>query len=272
MTLNQEVGQFLMKGFVRKKSEAPRFSRQKIATDLNVSLSFVSQILSGKRALPPDLVEPFCEILDLDTEQKNWLGQKVLSSRKLNVSPGLLKKTDLRTAQNGYPEVPWTNQPKDNFWMLRQWYYFAILDVTSLKDFDHSVAYIARRLMLPLPMVTDAVEKLLDAGILLSVNGELKKNDRHIYFQSARSKDDLRTFHKLAMTKAISELEQYISDEDVAKRFMSTYMITAPKEKIEWAKQQVVQFMQFMTAELASETPDELYQLSVQFFPLTKRK
>lgn len=270
MEVKNQIAHILKSAYLRKKAENRRFSMQVLANKLEISLPFLSQVLSGKRALPPELANPMCDILDLDNEKRDWITRGLLQSRKLKGSTGLLAKLRQESALSLGKAEEWTIQPKSNFWILHEWFHLAILDATLLKDFDGSIGFLAQRLGLPTSVIENSVKKMLDADILVKTSdGKIRKKHKLNDFHSQSSKTDIRAYHAVAMEKAKETLRTKTLEEDVEQRLITTYTMTVPRDKVSWAKQQIAEFIKSIAAELSTDRPEEVYQLGIQFFPLT---
>lgn len=265
--MSKTVASLLRGAFERKKSENPRFSMEMLARRVGVSRPFVSQLLAGKRALPAELVDSLREALDLDAEQVDWLSRAVLSSRRLKGSAGVLR--GLRDKRPGQAR-PWRSQPKSHFWMLEDWHYIALADATLLRDYDGTPSFLARRLGLSAAVVTGALARMREAGILEEKEGMLRKAENFADFHSGGSKEELRAYHQASLDKAKEELRRRTAPKSLEERLITTATFTVNRNKIPWARQQVAEFLRTMAAALAEGEGEEVYQLSVQLFPLSQ--
>ncbi len=271
--INRNIAKILKSAFEKRKQENSRFSLGLLALKLNISKSFASLILSGKRALPPELATDFCKLLKLDIEQRDLILRGVLLSRKLPENKGLLSGIrPKRNSQNDGRKRKWVDPNDSHFWILREWYYFAILDSTLLKGFDGSANFIATALGLDLETTRAAIKKLQGSGFLELVSGKLVKSNKLNAFNSIDAKNDLRAYHSASIEIAKETMASRAKLEDLEKRLITTGTVTVAKEKVVWAKQQIAEFLCSLIEQLSEdELPDDVYQISIQFLPLTNR-
>lgn len=264
-----KVASTLKTAYRRKKKENPRFSMQLIANRLGISLPFTSQILSGKRKLTPELVEGFARILDLDDEQRDLIARQTLLSKKLKASTGILTNLDEQKQPKWDAKNDWPTNEKNLFWVLQDIRLIAILNATLLKGYDGTTVFLAERLRLPSAFVEEAVEKLLAAKLLVQKRGKILKSQEHDLFQSALRKEEIQAFHRQCLENARGALND--KNADLEARYLTGYITTASTEKIEWARRQAADFMKYLVEELSSAPGDEIYQVSLQLLPISKK-
>lgn len=265
-----EAAEILRKAFLHKKKSKSSFSLKAVASKVGVSAPFLSQVFSGKRNIPIGMIDEVCRILDLDTERRDFIFRSVLKGRSQAGRSGI---ADGLNGARAVEKPDWNFQSVSKFWVLEDWHYLPLLNCTLLKDYDGTTTFLAERLSLPLAEVEAAVTRLREAGLLKpDIHGVLRKASRFNDFQSAGSKEGIRKFHRAGMAKAATTLTEQTTDEDLECRLITTFVLTSPKGKLPWAKQRIREFLDEMTAELTAEPAEEVYQLGIQFFPLTKKK
>ncbi|RYG69998.1 DUF4423 domain-containing protein, partial [bacterium] len=233
--------------------------------------SFLSQIINGQRPIPLENFEALCSALDLDKESRDELLKRGLQERGLSrPSPIAFNSTPL--AERPAAGNTWAAATSKQFSVLENWYVIAILDATLLEDYDGSVGYLAQRLNLSAVVVEETMAKLLMAGLLEEQDGRLMKRTLLMEFNSGAKQAELTSFNKALLERAVETLAHENSPEDRERRLVTGLMITGSAEKVAWAKQAILGIMRQVADEMGNGPAQDLYQLSVQFFPLSRRK
>lgn len=250
----------LLKKYVTKR----KISLRSLAAELELSPSFLSRVMSGAKPIPYALLLRLIDALDIEPE--------IASTLKNSHSVQL---EDLKAPRKGPAEVQtslqeWELAETPDFNILRQWFYLALLDITTLTNFDGTTKMMAQRLGLSLTATEIAVRELLAKGLLVEEKGRLRKTRKKLRWGSAQALNDIRHFHDQMLEKAQIELRQATSQEEFSRRLIMGITVTASERKIEAAKKKLSECLHEIANDLIQETGDEVYHLSGQFFPLTK--
>lgn len=240
--------------FERKRQSSPGFSLRALARRLKVSPSFISRILSGKKPIPSALREPLARALDIEPE--------------LLTSPAPRKRAKPSVVN---PEVEgWSLADTAAYQILRNWYYIAILELTTLKDFDGRPETISRRLKLA-PQTTDvALRELVGLKLLKLTDGKYSKTDAKLRFTSAKSSHLIRKFHDDLLQKSQQELRTALAEEDFQKRLITGITVSATPESVQAAKRKLAACLHEIANDLTAQPGTDVYHLAAQLFPLTK--
>jgi uncharacterized protein (TIGR02147 family) len=259
-----ETHLWLREYLTKKKETTPGFSLRTLAKRLSISHSFLSRMLNGKKPIPLVLLPRFQLALDIENEVFERIRKSFEGAQDSPVH------VPTKTVVNSAIE-DWELTGKKILKILRNWFYVAILDLTLLKDFDGSTDMICRRLGISTTAAEVAIRELLALGFLkTAIDGRLLKSGRKLHFGSAVSRKEIRQFHKLYLKKSEEQLDTATKPEDFARRLISGITLTVPQNRVSYAKTRIWEFMHELSNELTSEEGDDVYQLGVQFFPLTK--
>ena len=165
----------------------------------------------------------------------------------------------------------WELSDKASFTILRQWFYLAILEFTTLPSFDGSLEVIAKRLGISLPSVEVATRELESLGLLKDFGGRLVKAQKHLRWGTSKHLQEIRKFHGQLLQKAQDALVKETGEEDFARRLITGIMLTTSPQKVATAKQKLAEFLHELAEELHDEDGHDVYHLSAQLFPLTKK-
>ena len=254
--------------FDRKRSKNPSYSLRALARDLGKSAPFVSQLFRGKRRVPFDLISSLAEVLEMDEMARRELS---FSSVFHSALPESIKndlgetfKVQSTGEFRSYEESLLTE-----FDLLRNWYYVAILDLVSLKQFQPNPAWIAKKLKISLYQVETALKALFAAGLLIEKDGRWVKSKHKLRFSTKASKESVRLFHRQMIEKSLSELTTKTDEISFQKRLISGMSIATNPKNLERAKNRLNEMI-FELSEILSEGEcTELYQFNLQLFALT---
>lgn len=241
----------LRKYLERKRKSSPGFSIRALAKRLNVSASFLSRVLNGKKPLPPDLLPRLAQALD--------------------VEPELLAAKSKRKVTSVTPAVAdWVLADNEATQILRNWYYIPILELTTLAGFDGRMESIARRLNLSIATTEIALRELVGLKLLRVQGQRYQKTHNKLRITSAKSVPLIRKFHDEMLEKSQQELRTAHSEDEFQKRLITGITISANPEKVQAAKRRLADFLHELANDLTSAPGTEVYHLAAQLFPLTK--
>ncbi len=250
--------EILKEHFERKKRAG--YSLRALARDLGVSPAFVSNVFAAKKKVPLKLAEKLVRILDIDKETA------------LEIRRQLLPPDDKSSSVYKSPasSTNWKVTSKKGLSALKQWYYLAAMECTLLEDYDGSAEYISRRLEVPLPSIRVALKDLVSLGLLIEKDGRVQKPSRRLRFSSSESQQEIRNFHRQMLRRADEELGNS-SPEAFEKRLITGLTITADPARLAVAKKMLSDSLHEIANYLSSSSPGEVYHLSAQLVPLTKK-
>lgn len=261
--------QFLRGIFLEKKARNTAYSMRAFARDLGMSQALLSLIFSGKRPLSIKQASQIAILLQFPKEVEERFLESTLLSLPVNSKlVGRLKKSkELAGARLAQPLF--TEYEAERFKAISQWYHVAILDLTTTKGFSSDPAWIARRLQIATIEVRDAIERLLLLGLLERKGKRLVKSEKTIYFATQKSELAIRTFHHQMITKALDQLQKTEPDA-FSKREISALTLAIPRARIDEARKKIKKLQEEMARLFVSDECDEIYQLNMQFFPLSQ--
>lgn len=252
----------LLRGVLYSRQERnSQYSLRAFARDLGVSHAYLSRVLSGKLKLSAKKAFKFSQVLDLDEEvSKAFLKSTLAEPSKKNEE----QKLEPRREPFFFLEI-------DQFKLFSEWHHFAILDLTTVKGFQPNTAWIAKRLGISKNEVSIAVKRLMRLGLLRRNGKKWEKTHEHLAIPTTKSHQAMRQLHSSLINLALETLA-LDKKSDYEKRDISGAMfainskrLPQAKKKIEKSRRQLLQF-------LSKGECDELYQLNVQLFSLTRGK
>jgi len=270
----QSTHQILRKYFDRKRRTTAGASLRSIAKRLDLSPSFLSRILSGQKPVPYPVLAPLCQALDVEHEVFVTLKAAYVPDG----SPAEVQdcyrvagppKKGKRSVESSLED--WDLANAKTMLVLRQWFYLPILEFTTLETYDGDLAEMARRLGLPPPLVEIAVRELKEHGLLLEKNGKLVKTKKKLRWGSGKSVEQIRKFHDEMLERAQHELRNFSENADVENRLVTGITLTSSPEKVRALKGKLAEFLHELANELMEAEGEDVFHLSAQLFPLTRK-
>jgi len=264
------VSKILKAAFQKAKSDRRKISIRYLAGRLNLSPTFVYQIINGQRAAKPEIYKKFCEILDIENEKREFILNQCYKNR------GLLKdeapELQRHNFRSSLANEEWTHAPQSTFKFLKSWKYIAILETTMLGRYDGTPDFIANNLNLDIGDVKRAIQELKEANLLQMKDGKLKKSVKLLDFSSAHSKKEIQEFHKQNLDLAKDCLESSQELADANERLIASFQFVCRKSEVLVARQRLTEFFQMLASDFAVTDGDEIYQFSAQLFPLRQAR
>lgn len=243
------------------------YSVRAFARDLSVSPAFISMVLNRKKNLSIARAQQISEILVMEPEEKrNFLRAVAISSMaRRNSAQYLRELLDVPKEATQEAKLLQTDVLK----VLTSWYHVAILDYTTCQGFISSTQWVARKLGISPIQVRDAVDRLQRLGLIQIKGNRWVKKDKHLNMPTSIPEEHLRKFHEEMIEKAKENLAKQ-AKEDFERRDISCATIAIDPKNRELAIRKIQRFHKEMAALLTEGTAKEVYQLNIQFFPLTK--
>jgi uncharacterized protein (TIGR02147 family) len=264
----------LRDAYLHRREKNKGYTLSSFARDLGVSKSLLSRILSGDRPVSMKMVLQISATLNLSETKSKALLLSVIknSSRNAKISKKvklMLEKELDKSIEASKPN--YTIVEVERFKAMANWYHLAIMYLTNVRGFKNQPLWIAKKLGISSTEVRDAIERLIALGILKEEKGELKLTNESVYVKTHKSEFAVRKFHEQMITKAQDELKK-TDQESFNKRLINGITFTCSESQIELIKEKIDRFQDEILALAGSGNKEELYQMNIQFFPLTKQE
>jgi uncharacterized protein (TIGR02147 family) len=223
------------------------------AKALQVDPASLHRILTGKRAVTPRTLEKFAQKLQFSPAET----EHFRCSNSFVQAPAL-KQIDFAQTEN------------DVFEVISDWQHLAIMELLTLKDFQQDEKWVAERLGLSIHEARASVERLFRTGFLEIKDGRWVLCSRHNSF----AKDGFTTVARQKLQKTfLAKASEAIDTLTMKDRDNSGVTIAIDKKQFPQFIEKINNFRREMAAFAEkSKKPNEVYQLTVAFFPLTKNK
>ncbi|MEW6041120.1 MAG: TIGR02147 family protein [Elusimicrobiota bacterium] len=234
------------------------------------SPSVLKFIIDGKRNLSQEGINKFIDALGLTQKRSAYF-------------QGLVNFNQAKTekAKNRYfnelikltPGTQFKHVEKNQYEFYSKWYYSAIRELVTIKDFNDDPAWIAEHLHPPISLreAKNAVSTLLKLGFIKrNKDGKLIQAAPLITTGNEISSLSIRNFHRQMIGLAGESLE---SVQNKRREISSLTMGISEKSFME-IKERIAAFEDEILETISKDTEktEHVYQLNFQFFPLNSNR
>ncbi len=238
-----------------KQSENPQYSMRAFSRDMGIHSSTICQVIKGKRRLPLKHAHRFAKKMSLAPNEKT-LFMESLYRTKTNIDDIKISKLDERFIID-----------ESHHKVIAEWEHFAILELFEFDDFKLTSKEVAFQLGIDISRAEIVINNLLTASLLtINTDGEFQRTHNDIRTTEDISNQALKDSHKETLEMGINKIEEI----EVELREFSSTTVAIDLEKLPEAKTIIREFNQKMTELLRDGKKTDVYQLAIQFFPLTE--
>lgn len=238
------LSQILKIELERRQSNNQAYSLRAFSRFLGISPATLSQSISGKRNLSTKKMTAVLkklgyspkELLDIAVTDEN---EKTIHSQKL----------ELRD---------------DEFKLISDWVYFAILSLGELPEAKSDPRWIARKLHIKVELVNVALTRLSKMGIIEIKNGRYKQIAPPLKTTSDIPSEAIKNYHRGILDLAKNKLDEVTVEE----RDYASITMAINSKHLKKAKEITKKYKRDMMKLLEHGRKDRVYQLSLQLFPL----
>jgi uncharacterized protein (TIGR02147 family) len=239
----------------QKQRANSHYSLRAYSRDLGVHPATMSQILKGNRPLPMKDIPRVVERLNLGPKEKTLFVESIYKG-KISLDHIKLDEHDNRFILD-----------ESHHRIISEWEHYAVLELFELSEFLPVISEIARRLKITENRAEVVVNNLLTAQLLtVEPTGQLKKVHEDIRTTEDIKSQALKESHKETLMMGLDKLEEV----EVELRDFSSATVAIDLKKLPEAKVIIREFRQKMAALLRDGEKTDVYQLAIQFYPLTE--
>ena len=260
--------EFLGRWYAAKKETNPRFSHRAFVRRTGQrSPSLLKDVIEGRRNLTSATTEAFCHALRLNASESAFF-------------TALVDLNQARTPKDkneAWRRIAATRRFMDarrlegeGFRYLSDWYFPAIRELASCRDFQPDPAWIAQNLR---PRITkkqarDALDLLLDLGLLeRDENGTIRPTEASVVTSHHVRGLAVRNYHSTMLARAQEAVDTFSGQE---RHFCSvTASIPLPLVPTLKAELDRVQERLLDLCDSQEEEADHVIQINLHFFPLS---
>lgn len=236
----------LQRELAKRCEKNPKYSLRAFARELGISHAFLSMVLSGKRSLPSKAATKIAENLKLLPGEKKFFLENLDFTKNTPTVHGTI---DL-----------------DKFFLISNWYHYAILSLLEVKKAKFKAGWIAKRLNISVEDAQDAMDRLVRLGLIKQQGQRWKQTGLPLRFENKISTYATRKYHKQVLTKAIHSLE---TDPMSTRDFSGNTLAIDPKV-LPFAIEKIRKFRRQLAKQLEAMAPStRVYNLMIQLFPVS---
>jgi uncharacterized protein (TIGR02147 family) len=245
-----------------RQKRNPSYSLRAFARDLDLQPSNASEIIRGLSGLSPQSGAEIAKKLGLSEEETHWF----LTSIEAFHGRGFRKekakaKLESILAQNGFDDLS-----LERFKIISDWYHFALLELTDTKDFSSDPAWIAQRLNISETEACEAIERLIQFGLLEQKRDGTLKQTKSTSVAGGIPSREIRKHHSQILHKA----EEALTQVEIDARDFSAITMAIPQSMLPEAGKLIRDFRRKLHRILttSAEPKDRVYILGIQLFPV----
>lgn len=234
----------LKKELERRKSFTPSYSVRKFARDLDISPAQLSQLISEKRNISDKILQKISKSLELSSSESKQL-------RNISGREPTSTKNELR---------------EDHFKLISDWYHFAILSLSEIKGSKADSRYVSKKFGISLEEANEAIFRLRRLGLIKIHNDDtFEQVQKDLHIESKTKNESIQKYH----TQNLRLSEYKLKTIEPERREFSSMTMAIDPSKLARARTLINQFKEDMTDLLEAGNKKEVYQLSIQLFPLS---
>lgn len=249
MLEQRAIQKLLHETLISTQLKNPAFSVRALAKKLGMQASAVSEIIKGKRKISVKLARRIAEKLSLSPKET----QSLLSLFNVESSDAKVDSS--------------VEIANEQFFVISEWYHFAILSLAETTRFKSEPQWIAQRLNIKVSEAQEALDRLVHLGMLIYKNKKYQLTGEQFKTQDGVSHVAIRKSHHQSLDRA----KQSLDNDSVALRDMFSMTLSMDVEQLPEARQLIRKFANQLTHLLeSSPRKNEVYKLGIQLFPLTQ--
>lgn len=238
-----------------KQRANPHYSLRAYARDAGVHPATMSQILKGNRPLPLKDSAKLVEMMNLGPKERTLFFESLYKS-KMSIDQIKIEETHERFMLD-----------ESHHKIIAEWEHYTVLDLFDLVNFQASLTEISQRLGITENRADVVVNNLLTAGLLkVDTDGSFFKVHEDVRTTEDIKSQALKDAHKETLKIGLEKLEKI----ECELRDFSSTTVAIDLNKLPEAKTIIREFRQKMTALLREGEKTDVYQLAIQFYPLTQ--
>ena len=238
-----------------KQRNNPHYSLRAYARDIGIHPATLSQIINGKRPLPMKDSASVAGKLNLGPKERTLFMESLIRSKSALDQIKISDEDTRFMLDESYYKV------------IAEWEHYALLELFDVAGFTGTVEEVTVKLDLTPNRAEVVIKNLLTCGLLEKNEfGKLEKVHARITTTEDIKSQALRDSHKEVLAMGAEKLDQI----EVELRDFSSLTMALDLNKLAEAKSIIREFRQKMIEMLDGGQRSDVYQLAIQFYPLTK--
>lgn len=261
--------EYLKDFYEAEKGRSPTFSFRNFSRRIGVkSPSHMKRVIDGERSLTPTMVERYAKAIGLDLEATAYFGQLV----QLNDArtPADREHAYQRlSASRHYRRAHRLDAHQAEY--CAHWYIPAVRELAARSDFEDDPTWIADQIS---PAITvreakGALDTLFELGLLVrDARGRVTQRDAVVSTGAQTKWVHVTRYHRAMLKQASDAIDHFRAEE----RDLSAVALGIDGNAMPRLKQRLSEFRQELLRDFSASDPDQIVQIGLQIFPLTKKR
>ena len=241
----------------KKQRLNPHYSLRAFARDIDVHPSTLSAVFKGNRALPFKCARVVARKLALSPKEETLFLESLLKT-KTKLDAIEVSASDERFMLD-----------ESHYKVIAEWEHFAVLELFKTKNFNGTENEIAKKLGITESRAEIVLNHLIVSGLVKQgVDGKLSPTHEKVRTTEDIQSQAIHQGHKEALELGIKKLDEVAVD----LRDFSEMVLAIDVNRVSEAKTIIREFRQKMSALLRDGEKKDVYQLAIQFYPLTETR
>ncbi len=230
--------------------------------------ALVSDVLNGKRGLSRISATHIAKKLGMSNKETETFCDLVESKHGRSRATKIQAQARLKEKAAQGVVLKFLTLENDQFDVLADWYHLAILELMKTPSYEDNETYIAKRLGLSEIQVRGALDRMEQLGLIKRENEKRIPSNQNIHTPDGISSRALKLHHEQFLKLAGDALYT----QPVEERDFRGVTIKCKKSDVSRVRDKIRMFLHELDQELTDTSADgeEVYQLTTQFFCLTK--
>lgn len=248
----------------KKKDESSSMSLGALSKKVGLSSSYISRIFSGARPLPLHNLKRFADALEIDDILRAKIETLLLKEQ------GLAKGFEEAAVSNGSGALAFTETNREHLFLLEDWYYLAILELSTCDDVHITPVSVGNQLGISHLVAEKAIKRLIHNGLLTERNGQLEKTTMKLRFpEIEKNQHSANRYQRASLKKVHQVLSEQKESSDMARRFAHGGTVAVNSQNFDKAKK-ILNKAVFEALEILTDGPcDSVYQAAFHLTPLS---
>ncbi|UOF02093.1 TIGR02147 family protein [Bdellovibrio reynosensis] len=254
---------YILKELERRQRKNPSYSLRAFARDLEVPCSRLSEIINNKVGLSESRAVNLATKLNLSASERDFFVDLALAEHARSAVLREMAQKRVQVRQEAFEKIG-----EDEFAVISDWHYTAILQLLHLDNFETSIENIASRLGLSLDTVEKSLDRLETLKMVTKDENKWVSVSQKYSSSYGASSEAARNFYSQMQNKAAEAM-------DIANRKrwdMGCTVVATDSSKAKEISEKIRKFRLEIMQELhSSNNKDTLFALSTSFFEVTER-
>lgn len=229
--------------FVQRVSNNPSYSLRAFARDLDLSVSYLSEVLTSKKILKATYIDQIILKLNLDENSATIFKESCLFENKGKSSLKEISKEDFNDIND--PLV------------------FALLSTFFLEDFVNDIDWISEKLRISKEKCHQLINALVEKDILEIKDGQITRKSLNYIVKNFSNPEKLREFHQ----KCLFQIDQSLTNMPSEKIHLNHLSFAINPDKISTFREKTDKYLDEIEKLMETGPQKDLYSLAVYLTP-----